>query len=283
MVNRKFLVALICSWFFESTLATAATWDGPSLCQAGNKYARPSSEKLNRRLAEAIDRRDHDESLYLLEGGAKLSKSIKKDDFFKQIINEFLLLEAAKNNDLESLKTALGNGANPNVIRPVDSMWTPLMIASFCGYENIAAYLIEHGANTHDSQALYLAVMSEHLKIAKQLLEKGASPNPVLGPNKVPGAGSLMAAKSKEAACLLLRFGANPNAIGPEGEFPLGSAIDNPEVFKVLLGAGADVTLKMNDGLTILDHVSQISNPEVKKILLNHKQYENKADCRARN
>jgi ankyrin repeat protein len=92
-----------------------------------------------------------------------------------------------------------------------------------------------------------------------------------------------MIVKSKEAACLLLRHGANPNAIGPEGEFALGSAIDNPEVIKVLLGAGADVTLKMGNGLTILDYAKKIPNPEVKKIILNHKHYENKTECRPSN
>jgi hypothetical protein len=57
----------------------------------------------------------------------------------------------------------------------------------------------------------------------------------------------------------------------------------SPDLTKVLLGAGADVTLKASGRRSILEYIDNIDSPEVRDILRDHTKYENKPDCRPQN
>ena len=81
------------------------------------------------------------------------------------------LLEAAKINDLESVKYWLEKGADLHSMNDSALRW-----AAYYGYLEIVKYLLEQGADLHaDSDwALRLSALNGHLEVVKFLLERGA-------------------------------------------------------------------------------------------------------------
>ncbi|MFA5124942.1 MAG: ankyrin repeat domain-containing protein [Patescibacteria group bacterium] len=80
---------------------------------------------------------------------------------------------------LEIVKELLQLNADPN-FQPTDDFWTsPLMIASWIGYEKITELLLRHKANVNftdrnNSTALIFAASKGHAKIVQQLLDDNA-------------------------------------------------------------------------------------------------------------
>lgn len=80
--------------------------------------------------------------------------------------------------DLERVKAAIKNRANPNEYEPI-SRWTPLHWASVYGNTDIAKYLIANGADIeskdpHDMRPLHLACIFVQPDMVKLLVGKGA-------------------------------------------------------------------------------------------------------------
>ena len=80
--------------------------------------------------------------------------------------------EAIKNNNLESVKFLLEQGAN---LHAGDDY--ALKLAAINGYLELVKYLLEQGANLHaeNDDALRSAAVSGHLEVVKYLLEQGAN------------------------------------------------------------------------------------------------------------
>ena len=92
----------------------------------------------------------------------------------KQDYNE-LLLNSAKNNDLNGVKKALAKGANINYQN--NGGYTALIWASYYGHTDIAKYLIDHNANldiqdNNGNTALIWASIYRHTDICKLITTK---------------------------------------------------------------------------------------------------------------
>lgn len=88
------------------------------------------------------------------------------------------LIDAARQGDLESIKTAISNGA---AIDATDfEEFTPLIITSSAGHLECVLWLIRHGAdvnakNMHKGTALMAAAGEGHVAIVNALLTSGAN------------------------------------------------------------------------------------------------------------
>lgn len=104
----------------------------------------------------------------LVGRGAKLDKTNAAD--------EQALMHAAWQGRLAAVKWLVGRGASVNR-EPLK--WTALHYAVFAGHEDVAAYLIEQGANinarsTNGSSVLMMAVFEGRAELAKRLIASGA-------------------------------------------------------------------------------------------------------------
>ena len=107
----------------------------------------------------------------LVGRGAKLDKTNAAD--------EQALMHAAWQGRLAAVKWLVGRGASVNR-EPLK--WTALHYAVFAGHEDVAAYLIEQGANinarsTNGSSVLMMAVFEGRAELAKRLIASGADTN----------------------------------------------------------------------------------------------------------
>ena len=86
---------------------------------------------------------------------------------------------AARQGDLESAKLLLAAGANPNDTGP-DGM-TALVLASYSGHGDVAAFLLSKDASPNAADAgyaaLHTAVLRGDVELVKTLLKYGANPN----------------------------------------------------------------------------------------------------------
>jgi hypothetical protein len=100
--------------------------------------------------------------------GAKLDKTNSAD--------EQALMHAAWRGKLDAVKWLVARGAK---INREPMKWTALHYAVFAGHEEVAAYLIEQGANinarsTNGSSVLMMAVFEGHEQLARRLIAGGA-------------------------------------------------------------------------------------------------------------
>ena len=100
-------------------------------------------------------------------------RSISMLSFFKS--KNTKLREAVANNDLETVKQMIREGANPNEV-------LVLHLAAEKGYKEILEFLINNGATvnmtaSNNRTPLHEAAESGHLEIVEILLSKAANPN----------------------------------------------------------------------------------------------------------
>ena len=165
------------------------------------------------------------------------------------------------NGNTDILRYFLENRAD--VDARLKNEWTLLMGASLCGRTNAVNVLLQYGANvalTHNrlgSTALHFAAGSSHNsgEILRCLIENGADVN---GVNKVKHTPLMIAAKRGHinALTLLIKHGADVDLQDSDGYKALhfavyGSDISS-EIFSCLIGIGADVNARTNNGVTPL-------------------------------
>lgn len=174
------------------------------------------------------------------------------------------LLIASSNGDTEAVKALLGAGANPNHALPNGQ--TVLMSATVNGQAKAIDLLIDAGADVNAIfpegrfGAFALALDSKKMRIALQLLRRGAQPS--FGdsdtlPLAVAEYGSLELLQEVDA-----RGGSNLSAFGARAAF-VAARNKDPEVLDYLLSHGVDLSAGNDLGYTPLILASVANHPSL--------------------
>jgi ankyrin repeat protein len=150
---------------------------------------------------------------------------------------------AAIKDDVKSIDVLLKTGANPNTA--LVSGAKPIVVAMQYRHTAAALALLEGGAdiNVKDrsgNSMLHMAAQAGDLKLVQALLAKHADPNARTPKSTLP-----MGARGG---------GGFPRGLVAGEQTPLmvAARYDREEVMRALVGAGADPTLKAQDGTTLL-------------------------------
>jgi ankyrin repeat protein len=176
------------------------------------------------------------------------------------------LMFAAQQGDAESARILLGAGAKPNDAQPKTGL-TPLMIASAMGHAGAVGVLLGNGADPNQTDAngytsLHRVVRDSDyginpastdavLTIVKSLLKHGANPNARLNQDKEKAAEEI---RNGNVATYEKRAAVTVNEIILQGATPLllAAEVNNLDVIKALVGAGADPIIGTERGTTPL-------------------------------
>lgn len=228
---------------------------------------------------------------WLLDNGANINARTMAQPGYPGAETPLLIaVEAGKTPVAELL---LSRGANPN-LKSSDSA-SPLGKAAELGNQDLVQLLVDNGANLNakgDFSPLFAALCSEHLEIAKYLVERGARTDIRV----LPYSGSMLAtvASSKwlPGVEFLLGLGADVNQKDDAGMTALHHGVlgfasrtltwektkhgekcvrEEPEdaipVVKRLLEAGADAAIRDTYGLTALDYAKKIRAQPIVEML----------------
>ena len=156
------------------------------------------------------------------------------------------LFAAIEKNDIQKVRYLIPIGADVNAKDPYASM-TPLMMAAYDGYTEIAKLLIEKGSEVNakggvdmDMTPLIYAASQDRVDMVKLLLENGANVNVKTKYGWTP----LFFAASRgkvDIAKLFIDKGADVNVKLPTGETALSEAekAGKTDLVKMLRQAGA--------------------------------------------
>jgi uncharacterized protein len=150
------------------------------------------------------------------------------------------LLFAARQGELESARLLLAAGASPNETGP-DRM-SALVMASYSGHGEFAAWLLTKDANPNSADAgytaLHTAVLRGDIELVKQLLAYGANPNARVTQ------GTPITREGEDFILPTPLVGATP--------FLLAAKFLEADIMRLLAKAGADPRLGTQDGTTPL-------------------------------
>jgi len=156
------------------------------------------------------------------------------------------LFAAIEKNDIQKVKYLIDINADVNARDPYTSM-TPLMVAAYDGYTEIAKLLIEKGAEVNakggvemDMTPLIFAASQDRLNMVRLLIEHGANVNVKTRYGWTPLFFAVSRSKV-DIAKLLIERGADANVKLPTGETALAEAEieGNSDMVKLLRQAGA--------------------------------------------
>ncbi|MBI5659101.1 MAG: ankyrin repeat domain-containing protein [Nitrosomonadales bacterium] len=180
-------------------------------------------------------------------------------------------LKSAEAGDKAAILLFLASGVDINTRD--ERGWTPLMISSFNGNEEIAELLVRSGADVHAKDnagygPMHWAAFNGFHKVIRLLLEKGANANAQSNFGWSP----LMQASTRghlAAARQLLESGANANLSSKDGWTALHKATSNGhlEVVKLLLAGGANADARYQDGSTALSIATKNRNEALVALL----------------
>lgn len=183
-------------------------------------------------------------------------------------------LHSAEKNDRKVVGAFLSGGAQVDVCD--ERGWTPLMISSFNGNEEIAELLINSGANIHvrDKSGygpIHWAAFNGYNHVVSLLLRRGADVNA----QSLHGWTPLLQAATRGHALtcrILLEHGAQVNLGSKDGWTPLHKACANGhlEVVQVLLAAHADRDAQHSEGMTPIALAIKNKHQAIIDLLLNH-------------
>ena len=150
------------------------------------------------------------------------------------------LLFAARHGDLESARVLLTAGADVNDTAADGN--SALVTAAMSGHENLAAFLLAHGADPDAAgggyTALHAAVLRSQPALLRVLLTAGANPDaPLVRGTPVPS-------RTYQFVFTARDKGATP--------FVLAAKYLEPDLVRMLAEAGADARMPMEDGTTAL-------------------------------
>lgn len=241
----------------------------------------------------ALDMSYHKKAAFLLKRGG-----VEGDPY------RAIMMEAAEKGNIEKIKEAIVNGANPNTANVMGE--TPLHRAAAYGHKDIVEFLLRHGAEVDCKNNLYKRTplcLTSKWQIAEILIANGADVNSQsYYDNKTPlheaaGKGAaevvqfliakeaLIEAKShkgrtplhiaakcnqKKTVLILLKAGADINSIDENGFTALHFAADSgyKVIVELFIVKGADVNTRNIVGKTPLDSVID----DFKKIITHFKE-----------
>lgn len=167
------------------------------------------------------------------------------------------LIKACETGNTVAVSLYIGAGMNINTCDEIQ--WTPVLIASYYGYEEMADMLIHCGADIYHQDAggytpLHWAAFNGFPTIVKMLLENKANVDARSNYGWTP----LLQAASRghlTVSLLLIEYGADINAASKDGWTPLHKAAANGHlaVVKLLVHRKVNINAKYNDGTTALD------------------------------
>lgn len=156
--------------------------------------------------------------------------------------------------------------------------WTPLMISSFNGHEDMAALLVRCGARIQAQDRngytpLHWAAFNGFLSVVELLLAKGAR---IDAPSQF-GWTALMQAATRghaQVVATLLARGADPDNKTQDGWVALHKAAANghSEVVLLLLEKGANRAIAYPDGSTALSLAEKNHHTQIVRILNSYRQ-----------
>lgn len=180
--------------------------------------------------------------------------------------NERKMLEAAASGDVSTIQRLLKDGVPVDVHN--DHRQTALLVATHNNQIEAAKVLIEAGADVNakdmiqDSPYLYAGARG-HLEILKMTLANGAD---LKSTNRFGGTALIPASERGhvETVRTLIKAGVDVDHINRLGWTALIEAVilsdGGPayvEIVKFLKDAGADLSIKDNDGVTALEHAKK--------------------------
>ncbi len=180
-------------------------------------------------------------------------------------------LKAVESQDKKAMCAYLSAGL------PVDTRdergWTPLMISSFNGNEEMAELLIRSGANVKITDnagygPMHWAAFNGYLKVVKLLYAQHGEVNVRSQHGWTP----LLQAATRghlDVCITLVSAGADVNLTSNDGWSPLHKACANghTDVVKLLLSQGADRNAHYNDSITPLELATKIKHEEIIALL----------------
>lgn len=157
------------------------------------------------------------------------------------------------NNDQVRLEQKLAKGLDLNVPlqqKAQNEYITPLGLAAQSGVLNMVAWLLNHGAqvNRADAQGRTPLYLTQNLKVAELLLEKGADPNQ-RDSSGVPLLNLAINSQNFAMVELLLKKGARPRDYDPSLFFQS----QDIGILYLLIEAGADPTASNSQGQSLLE------------------------------
>ncbi|MGA7748958.1 MAG: ankyrin repeat domain-containing protein [Gallionella sp.] len=180
-------------------------------------------------------------------------------------------VQSAEKGDRNAVLLFLDSGVDIN--SRDEHGWTPLMISTFNGKEEVAILLIRSGAdvNAKDTAGygpLHWAAFNGYSEVVKLLVEKRANVNATSKHGLTP---LLQAATRGHLITVgqLIAGGANVNLASNDGWTPLHKAAANghTEVVKLLLAKGADRDLEYQDGTTALSIATKNKHTDIVALL----------------
>jgi uncharacterized protein len=183
------------------------------------------------------------------------------------------LVDAAKNQDWQAVRTLIEGKADPN--QKSEDGSTALLWAAHWNDLPTAALLIRAGADANAANdfrmtPLSLACTNASGVLVAALIEAGAQPNTPTATGETPlmtcaGTGNAEAVKR------LLAAGANVNAREPsqhQTALMWAAAEQHPDVLRVLIEAGADLRAHTRKGFTALHFAARGGDVEGARVLL---------------
>jgi len=231
---------------------------------------RVQQAKKNKSLFEAVKKADVEQVKLLIAEGADVdakwgdtSTKEKEEKAKDQNTEATPLYYAADSNNMDLVKLLVEAGADVNA-----GQWPSLCQALYKGNTTIAKFLIDHGANVNypeDWGPLHEASMY-NIEMVKLLLARGANVNGGTGKHE-PALYAAIRGGHRDIVELLIQHGADVNAKNKTWRrvyTPLQRAAitGRTEAVKLLLEAGANISVKDDRGQTLLHLILDMRNSD---------------------
>lgn len=237
------------------------------------------------------------------EGYKELAAYLRKRE--KRLAACMDILEVVARGDLARVREIVAQVPKSVNVHSASSRWTPLLIAVRAGQTDIAATLLEHGADVHarskeGKSAIALAVDTGDLAMVKVLLEGGARTDQVDGEGtdlrtyaetqrqepivafldnfvkqQEVGFSLFQAVRDNDPPRALTLIRENPACVDSrtrnERWTPLMQAIrdENIPLARLLIEHGAQINLANSRGMTALMYAARGGNLELVRLLIN--------------
>lgn len=182
------------------------------------------------------------------------------------------LFYAAASHHVECAKFLVMSNVDLEI--KANDWWTALMVAVDHQQNEIVEDICTAGAkigNWTKDGVCELVIAMRNPVILEQLLRHGADPE--LPHPKMPFMKPLMVSMrhretDPKSVKVLVRYGANVDAVNDAGQTSLMLSVANSDVMKALLECGADTSVRDCDGETVFDYViKRGADPRAKSVL----------------